>query len=349
MVPDALLARLTDLAADQERPGATCADALAAMGAAGVFGWIIPEAFGGQGRPAADVMAGYEHLAAANLAATFVLTQQNAAVGRLVQSDGDELKSDLLPKFAAGTLTATVGISHLTTSRQHLGEPAVVAAETAGGFTLTGSLPWCTNPAGSDLILAGGQLADGRQLLGFVRSEDERVTPDEVPDLLALTASRTTSVTLDAAAVPAGTVVAGPVEAVMKAGGGGTGSVGTSALAVGHARGSLVRLAEEAEKRPELRDVLEPLAAERERLSADVRTLAVGEDVSAGLDAQSVRTRANSLTLRSAQALLTASKGAGFVAGHPAERAVREAYFFQVWSCPAPVAEAALRSFACAT
>ena len=51
--------------------------------------------------------------------------------------------------------------------------------------------------------------------------------------------------------------------------------------------------------------------------------------------------------LRAAQAYLAASKGAGFVVGHPAERAVREAMFFLVWSCPAPVVSAALREFAC--
>jgi hypothetical protein len=38
--------------------------------------------------------------------------------------------------------------------------------------------------------------------------------------------------------------------------------------------------------------------------------------------------------LRAGQAALTASKGAGFVAGHPAERLVRESMFFLVWSCP---------------
>ena len=62
--------------------------------------------------------------------------------------------------------------------------------------------------------------------------------------------------------------------------------------------------------------------------------------------AESIRGRANSLALRSTQALLTASKGAGFVAGHFAERAVREALFFLVWSCPQPVVDAALRELA---
>jgi hypothetical protein len=51
--------------------------------------------------------------------------------------------------------------------------------------------------------------------------------------------------------------------------------------------------------------------------------------------------------LRATQAYLAASKGAGFVAGHPAERLVREAMFFLVWSCPQPVLAANLREFAC--
>ena len=55
-----------------------------------------------------------------------------------------------------------------------------------------------------------------------------------------------------------------------------------------------------------------------------------------------IRQRANTLVLRATQAALAASKGAGFVAGHPAERMVREALFFLVWSCPQPVLNANL-------
>ena len=351
LVPDDLLADLRDLAEEQQRPGTTAGPAFARMAGAGVTKWVIPAKYGGDERPAAERMAGLEALAAANLCATFVLTQFEAAVGRLAQSDNDDLKTELLPKFAAGGAFATVGISHLTTSRRHLGEPAVKAADAGDGwYELTGTLPWCTAAGMTDLILAGGELPDGRQLLAFVPTGAVGVTVADPPDLLALTASRTTRVELDAVRIDAGSLVAGPVEEVMKRGSGGTGSVGTSALAVGHAAGSLRGLAGEAENRPELRETLEPLEREREKLSADIRTIAAAnspDDLPEGLDAQSVRTRANSLSLRSAQAYLTASKGAGFVAGHPAGRFVREAMFFQVWSCPAPVAAAALREFAC--
>ncbi len=174
----------------------------------------------------------------------------------------------------AGSRFATVGISHLTTSRRHLGTPAVRAAEDGAGFRLTGTLPWCTGAGMADLILAGAELPDGRQLLAFVSTDADGVTVADPPDLLALTASATTSVTLDGVRVASERIVSGPVTEVMKQGSGGTGSVGTSALAVGHAAGTLRGLAGEAEKRPDLRETLEPLQRERAALSADVQAIA---------------------------------------------------------------------------
>jgi len=145
-------------------------------------------------------------------------------------------------------------------------------------------------------------------------------------------------------------LIAGPIENVMKLGkGGGTGSLTTSALAVGTAEGALRRLKVEADNRPDLVEIYEPLNAECIAIFDDMMS-AVRSDTAASdspPSAESIRRRANSLVLRAAQAYLAASKGAGFVAGHPAERAVREAMFFLVWSCPQPVLHAALREFAC--
>ena len=354
-VPAALLADLRDLAPAQEQPGTDCRPAFARMAEAGVTRWVIPEAYGGEARPAAERMAGLEAMAAENLCATFVLTQFEAAVGRLATSDNESLKRDLLPAFAAGGQFTTVGISHLTTSRRHLREPAVKAepcsnGDVGGGYRLTGTLPWCTAAGMADLVLVGAELPDGRQFLGFMATDADGVSVADPPELLALTASRTTQISFDGAVVAADRLVSRPVEEVMKQGSGGTGSVGTSTLAVGHAAGSLRGLAGEAEKRPELRETLEPLERERAKLHDKIALIAAAEspdDLPAGLTAASVRARANSLCLRAAQSYLTASKGAGFVAGHPAGRCVREAMFFQVWSCPAPVAAQALREFAC--
>jgi len=91
--------------------------------------------------------------------------------------------------------------------------------------------------------------------------------------------------------------------------------------------------------------ILKALEAEHATARTDLYSAAVTNGLTPS--AESVRQKANSLVLRAAQAYLAASKGAGFVVGHPAERTVREAMFFLVWSCPAPVVSAALREFAC--
>jgi hypothetical protein len=132
----------------------------------------------------------------------------------------------------------------------------------------------------------------------------------------------------------------------MKHGGGGAGSLTTSALAVGLTSGILGRLKNEAQRRAELIPILQALESEHRTARTDLY-LAADSVTKSAPSPESVRQKANSLVLRAAQAYLAASKGAGFVVGHPAERAVREAMFFLVWSCPAPVVSAALREFAC--
>ena len=77
-----------------------------------------------------------------------------------------------------------------------------------------------------------------------------------------------------------------------------------------------------------------------DELTAALATAAAHE-VDAGARDR-LRTHANGLVVRAAQAALAASKGAGFVAGHPAERLVRESLFFLVWSCPPAVSTAVM-------
>lgn len=346
---DELLENLRTHTAALEEPGASPAGQLARMAAAGVMRWGIPPELGGCEISAADQTEGFERLASACLVSTFVLSQRAAAVSRVVASENETLKRNLLPRMARHEVMATVGISHLTTSRQHLGRPAVTATPDGDGYFLDGVIPWVTAGGISDFVLSGGTLADGRQLLALVATDDPAVVVEEPTPLLALNASGTGAVSLKGVRVARERVVAGPVEGVMKGAAGGTGSVTTSALAVGAAAGVLHHFGDEVAKRAELAEIVRPLEEERRAISGDIRVLleAPEDAIASGLTSESIRQRANSLALRASQAYLAASKGAGFVKGHPAERAVREAMFFLVWSCPQPVVQAALRRFAC--
>jgi len=342
-----ILPELAALSAELDASQSWPADQFALLARAGVLGWVIPAEYGGTGIGQRDLLAGYIDLASACLTTTFVLTQRNGACQRIAASANAALKAKLLPALARGELLATVGISHLTTSRQHLKLPAVRAHEERDGFRLQGEVPWVTGAAHADFIVTGGTLADGRQLLAAVPAKRPEIQVDRPASLLALSASHTSSVRLDNVLVERDLIVAGPVEQVMRQGAASTGSLGTSALAAGLSRSALDRLASEAAARADLVPILAPLREECDSLISDLASAA--ENGAAGdraLSSEAIRTRANSLALRATQALLAASKGAGFVSGHFAERAVREAMFFLVWSCPQPVVHAALRELA---
>jgi alkylation response protein AidB-like acyl-CoA dehydrogenase len=315
---------------------------------AGAMRAAIPVEFGGLGSSGPDLLGIYLALAEYCLLTTFVLTQRNGACQRLAGAENESLRAEWLPALARGERFATVGISHLTTSRQHLARPAVTADPAPGGFTLRGEIPWVTGAAHADVIVTGGTCLDGRQILVALRTAAAGVVMIEPPRMLALNGSRTGSVRLEEVFVPDSDLIAGPVENVMRRGsGGGTGSLTTSALAIGHAAAILRRLAAEAENRDDLRASCGQLADEHKALAADIARAALMSDAAGELSNEAIRQRANSLALRSSQALLAASKGAGFLTGHPAERGVREAMFFLVWSCPRPVLNAQLAEFAC--
>ncbi len=310
----------------------------------GVYQWFLPKEWGGQVWSEADLAAAYFRLAAACLTTTFVLTQRVAACRRIVESSNVAAKEALLPGLASGASFATVGISHLPTSRRHVARPVLAAREADGGFVLDGYSPWVTGSYHADHIVMGATLADGREVLLAVPGDTRGIEPAEPVRLVALSASHTGAVHCREAFVESRWLLAGPIERVMSLGGGGTGGVQTSAVAVGLATAAIDYLAAEAARRSDLLAAAETLRAEREALASDLVAVARGGPACPppASSVEGLRARANSLALRATQAALTAAKGAGFVQGHPAGRWCREALFFLVWSCPQGVATANL-------
>lgn len=346
-----LLEQLADLSpALEPDDSAWPAGQLQRLAEAGVLGWVIPHEYGGTDVSPRELAEGYVELASACMTTAFVLTQRNGACQRIAGSDNQSLKAELLPPLCRGEMFATVGISHLTTSRQHLARPALRVEQDGGEYVLKGFAPWVTGANHADVVVTGGTLDDGQQILAAVPADLPGVSVKSPPRLLALNASQTGAMEFENVRITADRLIAGPVEEVMKRGtGGGTGSLTTSAVAVGATRGTLGHLQRESANRPTLSDIYDALFSEWQSLRDDLLDSAAGAERGSPdpASAESIRTRANSLVSRAAHAYLTAAKGAGFVAGHPAERAVREATFFLVWSCPQRVQTAALREFAC--
>lgn len=338
-----LCTRLRELAPELDKPNAWPAKQLQLCAEGGVHEWFVPERVGGQGWSEADLLRGYLQLSAACLTTAFILTQRVGACTRIAASGNKLAEERWLPPLLTGEAFATVGISHLTTSRQHV-QPVLQARETPSGFMLNGYSPWVTGAEHAQVIVIGATLDDGRQILVALPTDLPGVRIPPAPELVSLTASRTGPVYCDRVEVHRQWLLAGPVEQVMKQGlGAKTGGLQTSALAAGLTTAALDYLDQQAQQR----DVfVEPTAAMREELNqivSDLLALAEGEQPCAADDA---RMRANSLVLRATQAALVAAKGAGFVAGHPAGRWCREALFFLVWSCPPAVLNANLCEFA---
>jgi alkylation response protein AidB-like acyl-CoA dehydrogenase len=321
---------------------------LNALRDAGVLKWNMPVEFGGLGLDGAKILEGYQQLAASCLVTTFIMTQRNGACQRIMTSPYSAPRERLLPLLVSGEIFATVGISHLTTSGQHLQTPAVSAKADGAGYVLNGFVPWATGATQADILVTGGQLEDGRQLLAALPTKRQGVLVNPPVELMALGSSQTGSVKLTNVHVQADEILHGPVEAVMQQGsGGGAGSLGTSVLAAGATEGMLSHLQVEAERRPDLKEFCELLQLAVEDLVEQIRLASSGQHPAGTAASEQIRQIANSLVLRTAQSWLAATKGAGYVVGHRAERAVRESMFFLVWSCPQPVLSANLRELAC--
>ncbi len=318
---------------------------------AGANRWAMPLDLGGFDGDRVLLLERYARVAEGSLTAAFVLSQHDAAVRRLAAVSVDRPEARRwLEAIAAGKAFATVGISQLTTSRRH-GANALRARAIARGnepesYRLDGVMPWVTAAHRANLLVTGAVLeADGQQLLIALPADRAGVTVRPPFSLAALQASCTSEVVCDGVHVVGSDLLAGPAPEVMAhPGATGTGGLETSALALGQARAALVALASEAPRRQDLAEPLDALIASWQ----EVRTLlsATASGVPGALTSGEVRARANALVLSITQANLTARKGTGFLRTEPAQRWARQALFFLVWSCPGPVAQAAIRDLA---
>jgi alkylation response protein AidB-like acyl-CoA dehydrogenase len=305
----------------------------------GALEWAIPASYGGSGLAGVPLLENYERLARACLTTCFILSQRDAAVRRIRDSGNKVLCERLLPSLARGESFATVGLSQLTTSRQHI-QASFRARADGSRFTFDGTIPWVSGAAVAQHLVIGAVLDDGRQVLAALPAGTPGVQVGPPLELTALLGSMTAEVRCDAVALDAEWVLAGPAPQVLPPGRGGTGGLETSCLALGLTGAAIEYLENEARERPDLNSTAASLSHTLAALRSEMHQYAErGCDAEA---AASLRARANTLVLRATQAALTASKGTGFLRNHPAQRWARQALFFLVWSCPRPAAEATM-------
>ena len=341
------------------------AESLLLCGQHGIFGGlsgVTPTDADQRTWTAVDQIETLIGLARADLLTTFVITQHVGAIKRIAASDrlaeggnaANILQSTVLPTLIDGSSIASVGISHLTTSRLHLGRPAVVAtaAQQHGeqgcgeqGYRLSGTIPWVTGAPAVGYVVVGATCEDATQILVLIRPSDAGVQPGRGAEMIALSASCTDAIELKDVFVPAGRVLSGPrpnVLAPAKQNGSapaGAGGLQTSALALGLSYAALEYLRNESSRRSNLIPIVDRFDDEHPRLHQTIRAAAGGDT---GQDSAAIRTLANGLVQRTTSAAMTTAKGAGMMIDHPVGRWCQQALFFLVWSCPQPVADAHL-------
>jgi alkylation response protein AidB-like acyl-CoA dehydrogenase len=342
---DALTAQLAEQDGPADRGQEWPGELWRSLDQAGAPRWSLSQQFGGQGCSRPILVQRYAQLAGGSLTAVFILSQHDAGVRRLLGASDRAVATRWLKAIGKGRAFTTVGISHLTTSRR-LGTQPVKALELAPGtYQLDGTIPWVTAAERADGIVTGAVLDDGRQLLIALPADRSGLTVRPPFALAALQASCTTEVVLEGAHVEDYDLLAGPANDIMSTPGAvGTAGLETSALALGQARAALAALIDLAPARSDLVEPLEVLCENWQAYWSQLIAQARGEP-DAVAPAQ-IRTQANALVLRATQAYLTASRGTGFLWSEPAQRWARQALFFLVWSCPTPVAQAAIRDLA---
>ncbi len=340
VLPIDILEKLAAGAEQADRDTAWPITAWEALRVAGALGWSIPREYDGAGLSPVEILSGLEDIAAACLTTAFALSQREAAIRHLLKGPLP-LRERYLPRLARGEISMTVGLSQLTTSRQHQGPALVATLLPAGRVQLDGEIPWVTGADHSAGIVVGATLPDASQLLLVLPTDRVADQIDSPLQLASLGGSRTSLVHCRGVIIEPDEILTGPAESVLgKSGGGG---LETSCLAIGLASAAIRYLRAEVTARPTLDEMTSRFESTLQSLRLRLHELAGAADPDRTL---ALRTDATWLVLRVTQAALMVAKGVGFVAPHPVQRWARQAQFFLVWSCPRPVAEGVLAKLA---
>jgi len=312
--------------------------ALEEMGDRGLLGLRIPEDWGGAGLPTVEFRRFQEASARASGALAFLESQHQSACSLMTRSGNKALREKFLPLLARGETTSGIAFAHL----RRAGPPALRATPEAGGFTLTGALPWITGWGIFTHCVTAATLPDGRILFALHELGDSPELKASSPlKLAAMEVTQTISAEARGLKIPEGDVL--DIQSANWIQENDRFAVALqSPLILGCARAAVDVLEEESARRSHPR-----MAAAARRLGEELgqvreeayRAMDERTDFEKGLRARSA---AIELAVRAAHAAVIASAGAGNLMTHSAQRVYREALAFSVLALTPPLQEATL-------
>lgn len=123
----------------------------------------LPKVWGGAGLSNRSYQQLQVEIAARSGALVFLLTQHQSAASFLLSTDNEALKAEYLPAMSTGEKRIGVGFSHLRRKT-----PPVLAQPVAGGYRLSGEVPWVTGAGLFEEFVGAAVLPTGEAVFGLL-------------------------------------------------------------------------------------------------------------------------------------------------------------------------------------
>ena len=326
--------RLAPLARRIDEEGIYPEAVMRALGAAGAFGHHAPGAGPDFGLPAAvEAMA----MVGAECGATAFCTWcQDALAWYLGASPNAALRARVLPQLASGAVLGGTGLSNPMKAFSGLEPLALKGERVAGGWRVTGKLPWVSN-LGPDHLFATIFEAGERRVMALFDCAQAGVSLNSGGVFIALEGTRTFSVQVRDAFIPDETVLSDDAArfvplirqgfVILQMG-----------MALGAARAAAAQMRSDGRAR-RIHAVLprsaEAIEDEADQLAERVRQRApeaLDPSRPAFLETLRLRLAGSHLALEAAQASLIAHGARGYLKGSRPARVQREAHFVAIVS-----------------
>lgn len=284
-----------------------------------------------------DAIAAMARVGEECLATAFCMWCQDTFAWYLENTDNEELRRRLLPDAATGRLLGGTGLSNPMKAIAGIEPMRLSGRPVKDGFIVNGSLPWVSNLGATHHFGTAFEVeGQRRQVMALIDCSAPGIRLGDGARFLALDGTRTCSVAFREVFVLRSLVLADPAAPFIDRVKAGFILLQTG-MGLGVIRGcvEVMRKADEScgevnrylEDRPDL--FLETL----ERLSGDISILA-RTPFETARDYQrkvlEVRLATSEWSLRAAQAALLHAGAKGYLAGAPAQRKLREAYFVAI-------------------
>ncbi|TGE01723.1 acyl-CoA dehydrogenase family protein [Methylobacterium nonmethylotrophicum] len=187
--------------------------ALRAFGAAGAYRSHLPEG------DRADLWGAIQASAAAGehcLSTAFCMWCQDALAWYLGCSDNAGLRNGLGREVAAGTVLGGTGLSNPMKTFFGIEQIRLKGERVAGGYRVTGALPWVSNLGDGHCFAIVFARPEGRYAMAIVRAGQEGVSLVDGGRFLALDGSGTYGVQLRNVFVPDEDLLADPIDGYLK-------------------------------------------------------------------------------------------------------------------------------------